>query len=34
MLVKGVPGIFPDQLEIAKIVPLFKNDDPFQLDNY
>ena len=27
-------GIFPDRLKIAKIIPLFKKEDPHQLDNY
>ena len=27
-------GIFPDKLKIAKIIPLFKKEDPHKLDNY
>ena len=27
-------GIFPDKLKIAKIIPLFKKDDPHYFDNY
>ena len=27
-------GIFPDRLKIAKVIPLFKKDDPHILDNY
>ena len=27
-------GIFPDRLKIAKIIPLFKKEDPHKLDNY
>ena len=26
-------GIFPDRFKIAKIIPLFKKDDPHKLDN-
>jgi hypothetical protein len=27
-------GIFPDKLKIAKIIPLYKKDDPQKLENY
>ena len=27
-------GIFPDELNIAKVIPLFKKDDPKLLKNY
>ena len=27
-------GIFPDKLEIAKVIPLFKKGDPEQINNY
>ena len=27
-------GIFPESLKIAKIVPLFKKDDPTKVNNY
>ena len=27
-------GIFPDRLKIAKIIPLFKKEDPPKLDDY
>ena len=27
-------GIFPDELKIAKVIPLFKKDDPKLLKNY
>ena len=27
-------GVFPDKLKIAKIVPIFKKNDPTLLDNY
>ena len=27
-------GIFPDKLKIAKIIPLFKKNDPHQFNNY
>ena len=27
-------GIFPDQLKIAKVIPLYKKDDQYILDNY
>ena len=27
-------GIFPDELKIAKVIPLFKKDDPKLLNNY
>ena len=27
-------GIFPDKLKIAKVIPLFKKNDPTLLDNY
>ena len=27
-------GIFPDQLKIAKVIPIFKKDDSAKLDNY
>ena len=27
-------GIFPDKLKTAKVVPLFKKDDPLKMDNY
>ena len=27
-------GIFPDKLKVAKIIPLFKKDDPHNFDNY
>ena len=27
-------GIFPDKLKIAKVVPLYKKDDPWLTDNY
>ena len=27
-------GIFPDSLNLAKILPIFKNDDPFQFNDY
>ena len=27
-------GIFPDELKIAKVIPLFKKDDPTLLKNY
>ena len=27
-------GIFPDQLKIAKVVPIFKKDDQAQIKNY
>ena len=27
-------GIFPDELKIAKVVPIFKKDDPTLLKNY
>ena len=27
-------GIFPDKFKIAKVIPLYKKDDPFVLGNY
>ena len=27
-------GIFPDDLKIAKVIPLYKKDDPSKMDNY
>ena len=27
-------GIFPDRLKIAKVIPLYKKDDPHMVDNY
>ena len=27
-------GIFPDKSKVAKIIPLFKKDDPHYFDNY
>ena len=27
-------GIFPDELKVANIVPLYKADDPFMFNNY
>ena len=27
-------GIFPDAMKIAKIIPIFKNDDPTEIKNY
>ena len=27
-------GIFPDELKIAKVVPIFKKDDPTLFKNY
>ena len=27
-------GIFPDQLKIARVVPIFKSDDKFAVNNY
>ena len=27
-------GIFPSKLKIAKILPLFKKNDPYIMDNY
>ena len=29
-----VTGIFPNQLKIAKVIPLFKKDDCLIMDNY
>ena len=27
-------GVFPDKLKIAKVIPIHKNDDKSQLENY
>lgn len=27
-------GVFPDMLKVAKIIPLFKSDDPLNIENY
>ena len=29
-----ISGVFPNSLKIAKIVPIFKKDDPAQVENY
>ena len=27
-------GVFPDELKLAEVIPLFKKDDPFDKSNY
>ena len=27
-------GLFPDELKIARVIPLYKNDDPMIFSNY
>ena len=27
-------GVFPDEMKIANVIPLFKSEDPQMLDNY